>query len=38
MILEVNYDNIIDAMYIHAESWKESHRFFLVKNLWKRTQ
>lgn len=28
MILEVNYDNIIDATYIHAESWKESHRSF----------
>lgn len=28
MIVEVNYDNIIDAAYIHAESWKESHRSF----------
>lgn len=28
MLVEVNEDNIIDAAYIHAESWKESHRSF----------
>lgn len=28
MIVKVNQNNIIDAAYIHSESWKESHHSF----------